>query len=124
MAASPRVAASRIRTSSSVCAPATEATQTSAENTRQHCFMAIGILSRVKSFRLSMKHALVTGGAGFIGSHVVDSLLADGWRVTVFDNFDPFYNPALKEANVRAHESNASFTLVRGDLRDAEAIAS
>jgi UDP-glucuronate 4-epimerase len=71
-----------------------------------------------------MKHALVTGGAGFIGSHVVDSLLADGWRVTVFDNFDPFYNPAVKEANVRAHESNASFTLVRGDLRDADAVAS
>ena len=69
-----------------------------------------------------MKHALVTGGAGFIGSHLVDSLLADGWRVTVFDNFNPFYDPAIKEANIRAHESNARFTLVRGDLRNADAI--
>ena len=69
-----------------------------------------------------MKHALVTGGAGFIGSHLVDSLLADGWRVTVFDNFDPFYDRAIKEANIRAHESNARFALVRGDLRDADAV--
>jgi UDP-glucuronate 4-epimerase len=37
-----------------------------------------------------MKHALVTGGAGFIGSHLFDRLLAEGWRVTAVDNFDPF----------------------------------
>jgi UDP-glucuronate 4-epimerase len=71
-----------------------------------------------------MKHALVTGGAGFIGSHLVDSLLADGWRVTAFDNFDPFYDPSIKEANVRPHLSNPSYTLVRGDLRDATAVDS
>jgi UDP-glucuronate 4-epimerase len=69
-----------------------------------------------------MKHALVTGGAGFIGSHLVDSLLADGWHVTVFDNFDPFYDPALKEANVAPLRANPSFTLVRGDVRDTRAI--
>jgi UDP-glucuronate 4-epimerase len=71
-----------------------------------------------------MKHALVTGGAGFIASHLVDSLLADGWRVTVFDNFDRFYDPAIKEANVRAHAANTAYTLVRGDLRDAAAVDS
>jgi UDP-glucuronate 4-epimerase len=71
-----------------------------------------------------MKHALVTGGAGFIGSHLVDSLLVDGWRVTVFDNFDPFYDPGIKERNVEAHQADPSYRLIRGDLRDARAVDS
>ena len=71
-----------------------------------------------------MPHALVTGGAGFIGSHLVDSLLADGWRVTVFDSFDPFYDPAVKERNVAPHLGRDRYALVRGDLRDAESIQS
>src|SRR5688572_29457948 len=70
-----------------------------------------------------MKHALVTGGAGFIGSHLVDSLLADGWRVTVFDNFDPFYDPAIKERNVGTHLQHPAYTLVRGDLRDRSSVS-
>ena len=69
-----------------------------------------------------MRHALVTGGAGFIGSHLVDALLADGWRVTAFDNFDPFYDPAIKEANVRAHLASPAYELVRGDLRNRQDI--
>jgi UDP-glucuronate 4-epimerase len=62
----------------------------------------------------------VTGGAGFIGSHVVDSLLADGRAVTVLDNFDPFYDLAIKEANVARHFGQPAYTLVRGDLRDRD----
>jgi UDP-glucuronate 4-epimerase len=71
-----------------------------------------------------MKHALVTGGAGFIGSHLVDSLLADNWRVTAFDNFDVFYDPAIKEANICAHTANPLYRLVRGDLLDATTLGS
>jgi UDP-glucuronate 4-epimerase len=70
-----------------------------------------------------VKHALVTGGAGFIGSHLVDSLIADRWRVTVFDNFDPFYDPALKERNIGAHRRNPAYALVRGDLRDPQSVS-
>jgi UDP-glucuronate 4-epimerase len=65
----------------------------------------------------------VTGGAGFIGSHLVDSLLADQWRVTVFDNFDPFYDPAIKERNTAAHRRNPAYALVRGDLRDRQSVS-
>jgi UDP-glucuronate 4-epimerase len=66
-----------------------------------------------------MRHALVTGGAGFIGSHLADSLLGDGWRVTVLDNFDPFYARAVKEQNIGVHRAHPLYRLVVADLRDA-----
>ena len=69
-----------------------------------------------------MSHALVTGGAGFIGSHLVDTLLADGGRVTVLDNFDPFYPRGLKEQNIAAHRRHGRWSLVEGDLRDREVL--
>ncbi|MCS6951428.1 MAG: GDP-mannose 4,6-dehydratase [Bryobacterales bacterium] len=65
-----------------------------------------------------MKHALITGAAGFIGSHLVDRLLAEGWRVTGVDNFDPSYDPAIKRANVAAHRTNPCFRMVEADVRD------
>lgn len=67
-----------------------------------------------------MKNALVTGGAGFIGSHLVDRLLAEGWRVTVVDNFDPFYDPTIKEKNIEFHLRHPNYTLMRADIRDLD----
>ena len=66
------------------------------------------------------KHILVTGGAGFIGSHLGHRLMGRGDRVTVLDNFNDFYDPARKRANVeglRAAGGDA-FRLVEGDIRD------
>jgi UDP-glucuronate 4-epimerase len=62
---------------------------------------------------------LVTGGAGFIGSNLVDRLLAEGDEVTAVDNFDPFYRRARKEANLRDATGNPKFRLVEADIRDA-----
>jgi UDP-glucuronate 4-epimerase len=69
-----------------------------------------------------MKHALVTGGAGFIGSHLVDRLLDEGWAVTVVDNFDPFYDPKLKRSYVKRHFDYDAYRLVEADIRDRESL--
>jgi UDP-glucuronate 4-epimerase len=63
---------------------------------------------------------LVTGGAGFIGSHVVERLDARGDRVTVLDNFNDFYDPAIKRGNLRGMPS---VEVVEGDLRDEALVA-
>ncbi len=70
-----------------------------------------------------MNNILITGGAGFIGSHLVDHLLAEGgWRVTVADDFNDFYDPTIKRENVKTHRSNPDFQLVEADIRDREAL--
>jgi len=70
-----------------------------------------------------MKNILVTGGAGFIGSHLVDRLLAEGgWHVTVLDDFNDFYDPSIKRENIRAHLSNPKFKLSEADIRDRDAL--
>lgn len=70
-----------------------------------------------------MRNILITGGAGFIGSHLVDRLLAEGgWRVAVVDDFNNFYDPAIKRENVGRHEGNPDYRLFEADIRDAPAL--
>jgi UDP-glucuronate 4-epimerase len=69
------------------------------------------------------EHIVVTGAAGFIGSSLVDSLLARGYEVTGIDNFDPFYAAETKRANLADALSHPCFRLVEADIRDRAAMA-
>jgi UDP-glucuronate 4-epimerase len=67
---------------------------------------------------------IVTGGAGFIGSHLVDRFLAEGAEVIVVDNFDPFYARRTKEYNLASARRSPRCRLVELDIRDAAAAKS
>ena len=70
---------------------------------------------------------LITGGAGFIGSHVSETLLTQGHDLHIFDNFNDYYNPAYKYENIKSIEHTAkhcgkSVSIFKGDIRDASAL--
>jgi len=61
---------------------------------------------------------LVTGGAGFIGSHLIERLLASGDSITCLDNFNDYYDPKIKEKNITSFKEHKNFKLIRGDILD------
>jgi UDP-glucuronate 4-epimerase len=65
---------------------------------------------------------LVTGAAGFIGSHLSERLLDGGWTVVGVDNFDDFYDPQIKRRNIESCLNNKKFQLVEADIRDMAAV--
>ena len=64
------------------------------------------------------KTILVTGAAGFIGSHLAEALLLKGHRVVGIDNFDPFYHKSIKEGNLKTALANPNFSFIAGDAND------
>lgn len=71
-----------------------------------------------------MKTILITGGAGFIGSHLVERLLSEGdWHITVVDDFNDFYDPSIKRANIETHLARGNYRLVEADIRDYDALS-
>ena len=69
-----------------------------------------------------MTRVLVTGAAGFIGSHLVEALVRRGDEVVGIDNFDPFYSRAMKERNLRPAAACPGFTFHEQDMRDVDAL--
>jgi len=68
------------------------------------------------------KKVLLTGAAGFIGSHVAEALLARGDEVVGLDNFEAFYSPDVKRRNLRAALTHDRFTLAESDLRNPASV--
>ncbi|MGA2915467.1 MAG: NAD-dependent epimerase/dehydratase family protein [Sedimentisphaerales bacterium] len=68
------------------------------------------------------KKFLVTGAAGFIGSHLCERLIAHGHSAVGLDNFDPFYDRKIKESNIKSLKKSDKFKLVEGDVRDANCV--
>ena len=66
---------------------------------------------------------LVTGGAGFIGSHVAEALLQRGDRAVIIDNFNDYYDPAIKRANAERLSRYEDCVLIEGDIRDSRLVA-
>lgn len=69
------------------------------------------------------KNILLTGGAGFIGSHLVDFLLAEaGWKVTVVDDLNDFYSPDIKRANLASARENPNLEFIELDIRNYDGL--
>ena len=74
-------------------------------------------------YKVVMKNLLITGGAGFIGSHLVDRLLAtDVENVTVVDDFNDFYDPSIKHSNIQDHLKDSRYSIHEIDIRDRTAL--
>src|SRR5271166_1555667 len=74
-------------------------------------------MSSLRQDRKLPRRVLITGGAGFIGSHLADWLLERECAVTVIDSFHDFYSQAIKRSNIKQHLSQTNYKLVEGDIR-------
>jgi len=69
-----------------------------------------------------LRNILVTGGAGFIGSHLIRRFLAEGVRVVCYDNFSSYYDPELKRENIRPFLESEGFSLVEANIMDGSSL--
>lgn len=67
---------------------------------------------------VQLKHILVTGGAGFIGSHLCEKLLLQNFKITCIDNFDAFYNISIKKKNIENALLHPNYQFIQLDIRN------
>lgn len=73
---------------------------------------------------MKQQHILITGGAGFIGSSLAEQLIHDHYKVTVIDNFDPYYDEAIKRNNIRHLRTSTNFIFKQVDICDLSVLES
>jgi UDP-glucuronate 4-epimerase len=73
--------------------------------------------------RMNSQQVLITGGAGFIGSHLAEKLLAEGMSVICLDNFDDYYEPQIKRSNIAGALQQSNYQFVEGDIRDLDQLS-
>ncbi len=86
-------------------------------------YRSTAIADGVTAGERTLSRIVVTGGAGFIGSHVCEALLARGDEVLAVDSFDDFYDASAKRRNLQAALANPRFALIHGDVRDAHVLS-
>ncbi len=84
---------------------------------------AVRVATAPGSGGFAMSKIVVTGAAGFIGSHLCEALVARGDYVVGFDSFDEFYDPAVKRRNLEGLVGRSNFEMIEGDIRDEVAVA-
>lgn len=67
-------------------------------------------------------HHVVTGGAGFIGSHLIERLLDEGHQITCLDNFNDYYDPAIKRKNIEKASRNPRYQLIEANILDEKTL--
>jgi UDP-glucuronate 4-epimerase len=71
---------------------------------------------------MEYRKIMITGGAGFIGSHLTERILGQGREILCLDNFNDFYDPALKRQNITGYLENGRYRLVEGDICDRDLV--
>ena len=66
-----------------------------------------------------MSKIVITGGAGFIGSHIAECCVRDGHEVVIVDNLTDYYSPELKKKNIACISQEGTFTFIQGDITDS-----
>jgi len=79
-------------------------------------------MANIKNLNTEKNTILLTGGAGFIGSNLIERLLKDEYNIVCLDNFNDYYNPEIKRGNIKPYLREKRFDLIEADIRDKDTL--